>query len=295
MKIKEINESSLIESYLQDRYRKTAESIKQELGQIDIPDVTYETALELGSIFMFQFGRTNKEEFSQFINEKQIEFTDNKLSAYFNVLLRRKVEVNIDFERLVQKTIANYDVAKEQAAKFLNEIGIPSPFINTFMKNAETIRDLAEVLACDYFYHNGIKPRQDIFDGKHLYTIFKELGEDYKNINIGFADNHKWRYENNILILPKKGYMQYMGQYADLINSYGSGYELSTLMRDNSFYKKVENSFNNDYSPANYHDYKVRADEFSKDLEVYENRKESKATDERMKEYFKMLKRNNIN
>jgi len=248
-----IKENLLIDSYINHMYIKTRNDLMTEMGSIDITTANFETAIELGSIFMYNFGKTNRTELDDFIQKYHIEFSESKIKSFMARSFNQRVEVDCDFDTLLDKTIANYDISKNQAANFLAEIGIPDGLINTFKKNAENIRDLGFILASDYFYYTDKRPQKEEFEGKHLITIFKSLGDDYKNMTVGFTDNHDWKYENQMLVMPKNGFIQHGSKNADIINSYGSGYEMSALMRDKAFFDKVNMSWFEGYIPSNAH------------------------------------------
>ncbi len=269
----QIKEKLLIDSYINHMHIKTRNDLMNQLGDFEPTEATFETAIELGSIFMYNFGKTNKTEFDEFIQKNHIEFSDSKIKSFFAKSFNQKVEVDCEFEHLMDKTIANYEIAKTQAAKFLAEIEIPEPLINTFKRNTEVIQELGLTLAKDYFFYNKKNPDKNEFEGKHLYTVFKSLGDDYTNMTVGFADNHKWKYENNMIIMPKNGFIVQGGKHADLISSYGGGYELSALMRDKEFFNAVTNDLKNGYFPENTHGEVLKASKALNEERDLENTK----------------------
>lgn len=283
--------NNLISSYINDRYKLTSEAIRNELGELPLKNVTYETAIELGSIFMYQFSKTNSAEFDKFINSKQLEFTDNKISSYFNMLLNKKVQVDVELQSLTERTIANFDVAKVNAAKFLEEIGIPSPFINTFTKNADNLKTVGETFVLDYLYQTGKEPSQDMFKDKHILTIFKEMNEvmKYKNMHIGFADNHKWQSHVDPVNLPQKGFITFVEKHVDIIG-YRAGHELETILRDKDFFNTIVQKHNNGYKPIDHWDSYLKAVEVDKELNSYQRKKEVEDSEKVIREHYKKRK-----
>ncbi|EMM2237736.1 hypothetical protein E6W26_19410 [Pseudomonas aeruginosa] len=283
--------NNLVASYINDRYKLTSESIKNELGKLPLENVTYETAIELGSIFMYQFSKTNSAEFDKFINSKQLEFTDNKISSYFNIILKRKVQVDVELESLTERTIADFDVSKKNAAKFLEEIGIPSPFINTFVKNAENLKAVGETFVLDYLYQTGKEPSQDMFKDKHIFQIFKEMNEvmKYKNMHIGFADNHKWQSHTDPLNLPQKGFITFVEKRVDIIG-FRAGHELETLLRDKNFFNTIVQKHNEGYKPIDHWDSYLKACDVDKELNSYQRKKEVEESQKAIREYYRKRK-----
>lgn len=285
----QIKENLLIDSYINHMHIKTRNELMKGLEALSPAEsnfAIYETAVELGSIFMYNFGKTNKAEFDEFIQNNHIQFSDSKIKSFFAKSFNQTVEVDCEFEDLLDKTIGNYDVAKKQAARFLAEIGIPEGYINAFKKNTETIQELGLILAKDYFFFNKKEPIKNEFEGKHLYTVFKSLGDKYMNMTIGFSDNHNWKLENDMVIMPKNGFMIHGGKHADLISSYGGGYELSALMRDKEFFKTLKDDLKNGYFPDNMHSEVIRA---SKTFNEESDLEKSK-----IQERLKLRTKNNI-
>ncbi|PTC19873.1 hypothetical protein C0J26_07705 [Pseudomonas baetica] len=241
-----IDENEFIKMYISNRYNTTAVAIAESYDKHLSPsEQNYESAIELGSTFMYHFGRTNIQEFDAFIQKHQVEFSTSKIKAFFNRTFNRRVELDIDFEKIRTKVLDNYDLAAKQAEKFLaeltykNERVFKDEHVNRFVKNNEEFKKIAEILINDYFYYTSKPIEPSHLAGKHLYTILQEMGEQYDNITANFRDCKNWRFENNLLVLPKKAVLVNGATHVDLINAYGGGYELSTLVKDKDYFSRI--------------------------------------------------------
>lgn len=248
-----INERYFLDVYTKDRAKQTAKSILKEFEGLDISNQNFETAIELGSNFMYHFGRTNKEELDKFIRDNQVKFAENKFEAIFNKAFKVNVEVDVDFEKIRTEVLDNYKLSVSQAAAFLKDIGIDSICINTFEKNAEKLREVSSIFVKDYFYYTEKEARPDELAGKHLFKILKEMPEDYDNVTVKFRDIKDVKIENGIVVLPQKGMMIHGGTSVDFINKLGGGYEISKLCQDNDFFKEVKNDLRMGYKPSLVH------------------------------------------
>lgn len=244
-----INEQSFLDTYTKDRAKLTADSILKEFEGLDISNQTFETAIELGSNFMYHFGRTNTEELSKFIDDNQVKFAENKFKAFFNKAFKLNLDVDVDFEKIRTEVLDNYKLSVQQASLFLKNIGIEDAYIKCFEKNAENLREVSRTFVKDYFYYTDQEIKPEALSGKHLYKILKEMPEDYDNVEVSFRDNRNWKTENGIVVLPKKAYMIHFDKYVDLINQHGGGYEISKLVKDKEFFKEIENDLKMGYKP----------------------------------------------
>lgn len=248
-----INEQYFLDAYTKDRAKQTSNAILKEFEGLDISNQNFETALELGSNFMYHFGRTNKEEIDKFILDNQVKLAENKFIAIFNKTFKVNLDVDVDFEKIRTSVLDNYKVSVTQAAAFLKDIGIESGYINTFEKNAEKLREVSSTFVKDYFYYTEKEARPEELAGKHLFRILKEMPDDYDNVTVSFRDNKDWKTEIGMVVLPKKGMMIHGGTSVDLINKLGGGYEISKLVQDQDFFKEVKNDLRMGYKPSLVH------------------------------------------
>lgn len=248
-----INEQYFLNAYTKERTKQTADSILKEFEGLDITNQNFETAIELGSTFMYHFGKTNKEELESFIRENQVKFAENKFKAIFNKAFKVNLDVDVDFEKIRTEVLDNYKVSVEQAAIFLKEVGIDPRYIKNFERNAEALREVSKTFVKDYYYYTEKEIDPSQLKDKHLYRILREMPDDYDNVDVSFRDNQKWKHDKGMLLLPKKAYMLHGITHVDLINEYGGGYEISKLIQDQSFFNEVKNELRGGYKPDRLH------------------------------------------
>lgn len=265
-------EEIFLNLYTKHKHNETSDSIKKTHGQLISSDMNFESVLELGSNYMYLFGKTNGQEMFDFIQKNKVTFSDNKFKSIFSTIFNKDIEVNIDFNKIKENVFDNYDLVTNQAAIFLKEVGCTDKQVKFFNNNCTKFKDMAETLVHDYFYQTRQALNPALIEGKHIQSIFKEMGNNYNNIRLVFRDTDKtddWRYEHNLLITPCKAMLMHHNVAVDLINNLGGGYELSTIVKDKKFFEKIK-SEHMTYVPAD-HLYKsmlkaIEADEESTKL-----------------------------
>lgn len=236
-------EEIFLNLYTKHKHNETSDSIKKTHGHLIKPDMNFESVLELGSNYMYLFGKTNSDEMFNFIQKNKVTFSDNKFKSIYSTIFNKDIEVSIDFNKIKENVFDNYDLVTSQAAIFLKEVGCTPSQVNLFTSNSTKFKEMAETLVHDYFYQTKQAIDPDLLAGKHLQTIFKEMGNGYENIQLKFRDAAKidnWRYEHGLLIAPCKAILTHHNKAVDLINNLGGGYELSTIVKDKKFFEKIK-------------------------------------------------------
>lgn len=235
-------EEIFLNLYTKHKHNETSDSIKKTHGHLINADINFESVLELGSNYMYLFGKTNGQEMFDFIQKNKVTFSDNKFKSIFSTIFNKDIEVNIDFNKIKENVFDNYDLVTSQAAIFLKEVGCTDNQIKVFNNNCSNFKDMAETLVHDYFLQTRQALNPELLEGKHLKTIFNEMGKDYSNISLVFRDEKKkdeWSYEHGILIMPCKAMLMHNNKSVDLINNLGGGYEISTIVKDKKFFEKI--------------------------------------------------------
>jgi hypothetical protein len=236
-------EEIFLNLYTKHKHNETSERIKKTHGHLLNGQMNFESILELGSNYMFMFGKTNSKEMYDFIQKNKVTFSDNKFKSILSVALKREIEVDIDFDKIKEKVFDNYDLVTQQAATFLKEIGCTAKQVNLFTTNCTKMKEIGAELIHDYYLHTHQQLDPKLLEGKHLYSILSEMGNDYDNVQVVFRDAEKkdqWRYEHNLLIMPSKALLMLNNKAVDLINNLGGGYEISTLVKDKAFFQKIK-------------------------------------------------------
>lgn len=245
-------EEIFLNLYTKHKHNETAESIKKTHGHLINDKMNFQSVVELGSNFMFMFGKTNGQEMYDFIQKNKVTFSDNVFKSIYSTLFKKDIEVNVDFKKIKENVFDNFDLVSGQAATFLKEVGCTDNQVKYFNHNITKFKDMAETLVHDYFYYTKQPIQPELLEGKHLKTIFTEMGNGYDNIKLVFTDTEKlndWRYDHNLLINPCKAILTHGNTSVDLVNNLGGGYEISTLIKDKAFFEKIKNEHMS-YEPA---------------------------------------------
>ncbi|WP_054889614.1 hypothetical protein [Pseudomonas sp. NBRC 111118] len=246
-------EEIFLNLYTKHKHNETANSIKKTHGHLINSDMNFESVLELGSNYMYLFGKTNGQEMFDFIQNHKVTFSDNKFKSIYSTLFNRDIEVDIDFAKIKENVFDNYKLVTEQAANFLKEVGCNEKQVNLFTNNCTKFVELAQTLVHDYFYHTRQPLDPALLENKHLHTILKEMGDGYDNMRVVFRDADKkdqWSYDHGLLILPSKAMLIHHNTSVDLINNLGGGYEISTIVKDKAFFDNIRTEHMS-YEPDN--------------------------------------------
>lgn len=246
-------EEIFLNLYTKHKHNETSENLKKSHGHLLNNKMGFESVLELGSNYMFMFGKTNSKEMYDFIQKNKVTFSDNKFKSILSLALKREIEVDIDFDKIKDNVFNNYDLVTQQAATFLKEVGCTPSQVNLFTTNCTKMKEIGAELIHDYYLHTHQQLNPKLLEGKHLYSILGEMGKDYDNVQVVFRDADKkdqWRYEHNLLVMPSKAILMLNNRAVDLINSLGGGYEISTLVKDKAFFKKIKEEHML-YTPSN--------------------------------------------
>ncbi len=246
-------EEIFLNLYTKHKHNETSDSIKKTHGHLINAEINFESVLELGSNYMYLFGKTNGQEMLDFIQKNKVTFSDNMFKSIFSTIFNKDIDVNIDFNKIKENVFDNYDLVTSQAAIFLKEVGCTEKQVKFFNDNCSKFKEMAKTLVHDYFYQTRQALNPELLKGKHIQTIFKEMGNNYDNIKLVFRDTEKtedWRYEHNLLITPCKAMLMHHNKAVDLVNNLGGGYELSTIVKDKKFFEKIKQEHMS-YEPDN--------------------------------------------
>lgn len=242
MKSEDINNELFIEQFIKYKHELTSKLIKEGIGkELTAQELNFDNALELSTIYKNEFSKTNITEIKQFVKENLVEISNNKFKAFVHKVLGMNFEVDIDINDLSEKVLNNYDKLTELSVKFLEEMGCEC--VRGIKENSEKLKDLGGELLCDYMLKakNGFNVEQLM--GKHIYNILLELGDTYENIDANFKDMNDLRYEDGVLIMPKKAFLTQAGKDFAISDGYGGGYEITALLRDKKYVAELEKKF----------------------------------------------------